>query len=169
MKKLGALGAAFALLGYGASAFAASGTAATVVAMALVDKLILSNGGTITLDDSAADPTTSGTLGPVTDVSARLSYIHNKNVPKKITVQATTFPVAAGNDIQLEILIQGGSYVTVYNDAGATAAQDALLGINAGVLTNQTVIYRARATAAGTPVGASTNFSFTITYTTIDN
>lgn len=159
---------AAAMISYGFPVFAAVGTSNVTVTIALVDKLVVTNGGTITLDNTTADPTVSGILGPALDATARLSYIHNKNVSKKITAQATASPSAAGNDIQLDVKLAGGSFVTVYDDAGATAAQDAQTGMAAGVYSQEVVTYQAQATAAGTPVGVQTNFDFTITYTSLD-
>ncbi|MDE2039909.1 MAG: hypothetical protein KGO96_09305 [Elusimicrobia bacterium] len=169
MKKVLALSLVAALLVSAFPVLAATATSNVTVTIGAVDKLVVTNGGTITLDNNSADPTAGDVLGPATDSTARLSFVHNKNVNKKITAEATTAPAAAGNDIQLEVQVgAAGSFVTVYDDNGAAAAQDAVTGIAAGALSNQVVTYRARATAAGTPVSAATNFDFTITFTSVD-
>jgi hypothetical protein len=149
-------------------AIASVGLSNVKVRIALVDKLVVSNGGTITLDSNDTNPTVSGALGPDTDATARLSFVHNKNVNKKITAQATSAPGAVGNDIKLEVQIGAGSFATLYDDAGAAAVQNVRTGLGAGALTNQVVTYRAQATAGGTPLGAQTDYDFTITYTSVD-
>ncbi|MCX5787094.1 MAG: hypothetical protein NTX64_01100 [Elusimicrobia bacterium] len=168
-KKLAVAVLSLSLIVSGFPALAASGTSNVTVSVGLVDKMTVTNGGSITLDNSQADPTVSGLLGPATDTTARLSYIHNKNVNKKITAQATTVP-SGTNDIKLDALVGfgGGSYVTLYQAGSAASAQDAVTAIAAGVYPTEVVTYRAQATAAGTPVGSATNFAFTITFTSVD-
>ena len=169
-KKLAVAVLSLSLIAYGFPALAASGTSNVVVAIGVIDKMTVTSGGTITLDNTQADPTISGTLGPATDATARLSYIHNKTNVKHITAQVTTTPTGT-NDIQLQVQLGfgGGTFVTLYSNGAAAAAQTAVSGLAAGAYPNEVVTYKAQATAAGTPVGAATNFSFTVTYTTVDN
>ena len=169
MKTLAIAALSFSLVAYGFPALAASGTSNLTVTVGMIDKMTVTNGGVITLDNSQVDPAVSGILGPTTDATARLSYIHNKNVNKKITAQATTVP-STTNDIKLYVQVgfNGGAYVTLYQNGAAATAQDAVTAIGAGDYPSEVVTYKAQATAAGTPVGVQTNFSFTVTFTSVD-
>lgn len=148
-----------------ASLLAASATSDVTVRVLSVDKLTVTDGGTITLDGTAG----SNDLGPTTDATAVLQYTHNKGATKKITAEASTSPAAASNDLVLSVEVAGGAGAkTVYNDSGATGVQDVVTSIGAGALANKTVTYSAQATASGTTVSADTDFSFTITFTSVD-
>jgi len=147
------------------SVSAANSTSDVTVRVKSVDKLAVTDGGTIILDGTAG----TNDLGPANDTTAALNYTHNRNANKKITAEATTSPAAAGNDITLTVSVQDGAGAkTVYNDAGATAAQDVVTTIGAGALPGKTVTYSASCTASGTTVAADTDHSFTITFTTVD-
>jgi hypothetical protein len=130
-----------------AALFAASDTSDVTVKVKSVDKLTVSDGGTIALDGSAG----SNDLTGAADSTAQLNYTHNKNGNKKITAQATTSPAATSNDISLTVSVaDGAGSKTLYNDAGAQAAQDVVTSIGAGALNNKAVTYGASATASGT-------------------
>jgi hypothetical protein len=145
--------------------FAATGTSTIRVTVKSVDKLTVTNGGTITLDGTAGSNALSGT----DNTTAVLNYTHNKNVNKKITASATTSPAAAGNDITLTVAVQDGAGAkTVYDDAGAASAQDVVTGLAAGAIGGKTVTYSASCTASGTEIAADTDFDFTITFTSVD-
>lgn len=164
MKKIMALGMALAFAGNASKALAATGSSNVTVTIAVIDKLSVTNGGTITLDNSQADPTT-GILGPVSDATARLSYMHNKTSTMKLTAQAAiTAPPT--NDITLTVSVTGGAGQKTLDSAGVLqSAQDVYTTIPAGFINSTVVTYSAQATAAGTPVGSNTNFNYTITYT----
>ncbi|MDA0836788.1 MAG: hypothetical protein O3B01_16450 [Planctomycetota bacterium] len=145
--------------------FAANDTSDVTVRVKSVDKLVVTDGGTITLDGTAGSNAMTG----ADDTTAVLNYTHNKNVNKKITAQASASPAAAGNDITLTVSVQNGAGTkTVYDDAGAASAQDVFTGIAAGAVAGKTVTYSASCTASGTKVTADTDFNFTITYTSVD-
>jgi len=160
-----ALAFAALLIAPAATIYAASSTSGVTVQVKSVDKLDVTDGGTIILDGTAG----SNDLGPGNDTTALLKYTHNKNANKKITAEATTAPAALGNDLVLTVaVLDGAGTKTLYNDSGAAAAQDVVTTIGAGALNNKTVTYTAQCTASGTTVSADTDFSFTITFTSVD-
>lgn len=169
MKKLISLIAAIALLHIQVGALAAAnGVMIVIVRLELVDKLVLTGGGTITLDNADADPALGDTIGPDTDTTGLLHFVHNKNGNKKLTTEVTTAPDPLANDIILQLSVGGNPAMTLYNDAGSAAPQDVATGLAAGAFNNQSLAYTAQCTAAGTPIGVATDFSFTITYTSVD-
>ncbi|MCX5787093.1 MAG: hypothetical protein NTX64_01095 [Elusimicrobia bacterium] len=145
-----------------------SGNSSESVTVPLLDLLAITNGGTITLDSSIANPAGSAVLGPVNDSTARLNYTQNSTGLKKITAQATTAPT--GNDITLTVAVAGGAGTkTLVSNGTAQASQDVYTGIAAGAFSNRTVTYGARCTVTGTKVSASTNFVYTVTFTSVSS
>ncbi|MDE2039908.1 MAG: hypothetical protein KGO96_09300 [Elusimicrobia bacterium] len=165
----GLLGALLWLaLACAAPASAASVGASALVKVPAVDLLSVSDGGTIVLDNAAADPQAGDDLGPVADSTARLNYTHNSPTAKKLTAQVTANP--GGSDITLTVSVAGGTGEKTLVDAGATAAvQDVYTNIPAGALSDLSVTYKASATAHGTPVSGPTSFVFTITFTSVSS
>ena len=155
------IGAALQFLSLPAHSAAGSSTAALKVLS--LDLLSVTSGGAIVLDSSAADAAT-GVVGPVSDSAARLNYTQNSALNKKITAQVTANP--GGSDITLSVSVAGGAGPQTLVSGGVTsAAQNVYTNIAAGALSNRAVTYTAQATAAGTKVSATTDFVFTVTFT----
>ena len=158
-----------ALLWPAAAALAGnSGNSSESVTVPMLDLLAITNGGTITLDSSVANPAVSGVLGPISDSTAVLNYTQNSASLKKITAEATTAP--AGNDITLTVTVAGGAGTkTLVSNGAAQASQDVYTGMAAGALSNRTVTYGAQCTVTGTKISANTNFVYTVTFTSVSS
>ena len=156
-----------ALLWLAVAAHAGSSGRSNVPIKVLVqDSLSVTNGGNILLDNSVANPAAGGVLGPVSDSTARLNYTQTSASSKKITAQVTVNP--GGHDITLTVAVAGGAGTkTLVSGGAASAAQDVYTSIAAGTLSNLAVTYGAQCTVAGTKVSASTNFVFTVTFTSV--
>ncbi|MDA1140167.1 MAG: hypothetical protein O3B01_16455 [Planctomycetota bacterium] len=147
------------------SVLADSDTSRLTVRVKAVDRLRVSDGGTINLE---ANPGNDH-IGPVTDSTANLSYTHNKDTNQKIVAEAMAgdSPDPASNDITFKVSLGVESKI-LYSDSGVTGPQDIVTGLPAGALTDQSVNYTAECTSSGTPVTEDTDFNFMITFTSVD-
>jgi hypothetical protein len=84
------------------------------VAVKSVEKLDVTDGGTIVLEPDGD----GGTMGPVSDETARLNYTHNKTGTMKITAELTSSPDKDTNDITLRLTVNGRGNNKLYDDNG---------------------------------------------------
>jgi hypothetical protein len=162
--KLPVVGLSLILIGL-ICVLADSDTSRLTVRVKAVDRLSVTDGGTINLE---ANPGIDQ-IGPVTDSTTKLSYTHNKDTNQKIVAEAHAgdSPNPSSNDITFKVSL-GGDTKTLYSDSGVTGPQDLLTGLQAGDLPERSGNYTAECTSSGTPVTEDTDFSFVITFTSVD-
>ncbi len=137
------------------------------VVVGAIDKIDVTDGGTITLDN---DDTTPGNdvIGPDTDDgSALLNYTHNSGTDKKITAEVSDNP--GGHEITLNVDVNGGvaGYQMICDEGDETGLIPTVYsGIAAGVVTDAAVTYQAQCNASGTPADT---YAFTVLFTTADD
>ncbi len=101
------------------------------------------------------------------DGSARLDYVHNAPVAKKITAQVYPEHIPAGRqDITLRVMVAGGVEQTIVHAGSSQGPKDVLGNIGQGELRNMQVTYSASATAQGTDQG---DYGFMVTFTSLDD
>lgn len=147
--------------------FPESATSRVTVRIKALDKLSVSDGGLVILTGQAGQDR----IGPANTDAARLSFTHNRPATKKITaeIKPAHAPAAQGNDLLVKILVEDGTGAKVlYNDSGTTGPQDVLTGIGPGAIADKKVTYIAECTASGTTISSDTDFSFTVTFTGVD-
>jgi len=154
-------------MGMSGYVLADSDTSRVIVRVKAVDRLSVSDGGALVLDGSPG----GSSLGPVSDTTAVLRFTHNENATKKIAAEAkaSDSPDPTGNDLTIRVLVQDGAGArTLYNDAGTTGPQAVVTGVGPGALNQKSVTYTAQCTSTGTEVSVDTDFSFIITFTSVD-
>ncbi|MDP6114335.1 MAG: hypothetical protein QGF00_00895 [Planctomycetota bacterium] len=134
-----------------------------------VDKLSMTDGGSINLDQAVANVVGNQVvLGPVEDSTARLSFTHNSSSPMKIVAEAQSVP--GNSDISLRVSVDGGAGDKVIVDAGnGTGVQEVMTDVQAGAFTDRAVTYAASCTSEGTPVEGPTDYGFTIVFTSVED
>lgn len=168
MRHAALFGLRLAVLGLGAGALlpaASTDTATVTLAIQPIDALSVTGGETIVLDGTAGQNLLTGSSA----LSARLHLSHNRALPKKITAEVQPAGAPAGHDLTLTLTVAGGTgEKTLVANGAPQGAQEVLNNLAAGALSNRALTYQARGTASGTPVAATTDFVFTVTFTSTD-
>jgi len=147
----------------GGIAKAATDTSTVQVTVAAIDALVVTDGGTITLDEVAGNNITGDP-----DTTARLSYTHNFATNRMITAEVLAGGMPAGTqDITLTVAVAGGAGTVTLVSGGTRygSPQAVWNNIPRGAISDATVTYGASATASGTEAGS---YTFTVTFTSTD-
>lgn len=162
-KILGVVFAGVMVVGFGSTLMAATDTSTVQVTVAAIDALVVTDGGTITLDDVSGNTITGDP-----DTTARLSYTHNLGTNRMITAEVLEGGMPTGTqDITLTVSVAGGAgTVTLVSDGVRHGSpQSVWNNIPRGAISNAVVTYGASATASGTEAGS---YMFTVTFTSTD-
>jgi len=133
------------------------------------DKLSITDGGAINLNQSIANVVGNQTvLGPANDSTSRMSFTHNSTSPMKIVAEVQSVP--GKSDISLSVSVDGGTGNKVIVNAGnETGVHEVMTDIQPGAFTDKAITYTASCTSEGTPVDSPTDFGFTVVFTSIEN
>ncbi len=152
------------VLGMSSALLAAEDESTIQVTVASIDALVVTDGGTITLDEVSGNNITGDP-----DTTATLSYTHNSGNNRMILaeVEADGMPIGT-QDITLTVQVAGGEAtpVNLVVDGSRNVGQQAVWNnIPRGAIQNAQVTYTASATASGTNAGS---YTFTVTFTSQD-
>jgi len=155
---------AAAVVMHACGAMAAQATSRVRVEVAPVDELRVSDaadGVRLALEGSAGGVGLTG----APDATARLDYVHNSGVARKITAEVLSSGMPqTPSDITLSLSIAGGPERVVVDSGVPSGPIDVLGGIQRGWIRPAAVSYSARATAGVTPPGS---YGFTVTFTSL--
>jgi hypothetical protein len=136
------------------------------VTVAPIDTLQVSdatNGILLSLDDV----TGSDALTGESDQTARLNYMHNSAINKKITAQVNPQDIPSGpQSITLRVAVSGASEQCIVEGGVSQGAKEVLSGLTSGYWENVPVKYTASATASGSRPG---EYAFRVTFTSLDD
>lgn len=154
--------AAVAMHAWGA--MAAQSLSRVTVSVAAVDELRVSDASQgITLSGIPG----SNDLEGLPDSTARITYIHNAPVARKITAEVKPEGMPSGrHDINLYVRVAGGDEKAVVRTGEPAGPCDVMRGLSKGAYLDTQVTYRATATARETPPGS---YGFTVTFTSLDD